>query len=104
MSKKQSSRLGVEALEDRTMLSATPLTIAAALAHSPEAYSRFVSGAYQRFLDRTPASAEVAGWVTGMQHGLSDEQLEAGFIGSAEYIANHGGQGAGWVTGMYHDL
>jgi hypothetical protein len=39
-----------------------------------------------------------------MQHGLTDEQLEAGFIGSPEYIQNHGGSGAGWVTGMYQDL
>jgi hypothetical protein len=39
-----------------------------------------------------------------MQNGLTDERLEAGFIGSAEYIQNHGGAGAGWVRGMYQDL
>jgi hypothetical protein len=74
------------------------------LTFSPEYYSGVVIGAYQRYLGRTPSDAEVAGWVTQMQNGLTDEHLEAGFIGSPEYIANHGGQGAGWVTGMYHDL
>jgi hypothetical protein len=42
--------------------------------------------------------------VAALQNGLSDERLEAGFIGSDEYIALHGGQGAGWVKGMYQDL
>jgi hypothetical protein len=39
-----------------------------------------------------------------MRAGLTDEQLEANFIGSAEYIANHGGTGAAWVQGLYQDL
>jgi hypothetical protein len=39
-----------------------------------------------------------------MQHGLSDEKMEAGFIGSAEYIHDHGGNGPAWVKGMYQDL
>jgi hypothetical protein len=34
----------------------------------------------------------------------SDEQVEAFFLGSAEYIASHGGTGQAWVTGMYQDL
>ena len=28
----------------------------------------------------------------------------ASFLGSAEYIRNHGGTGEAWVKGMYHDL
>src|SRR5262249_54067887 len=43
-------------------------------------------------------------WVGALQNGLTDEQLEAAFIGSAEYIQNHGGAGAGWIRGMYIDL
>src|SRR5205807_8606494 len=34
----------------------------------------------------------------------SDEQVEASFLGSQEYIAHHGGTGQAWVTGMYKDL
>jgi hypothetical protein len=78
--------------------------VANSLAHSAEAYSDFVTNAYQTYLGRTPGVSEVSGWVAAMQNGLSDEQVEAGFIGSAEYIANHGGPGAGWVTGMYQNL
>jgi hypothetical protein len=74
------------------------------ITHSYEYYANFVTAAYQRYLGRTPAASEVNGWVGIMQHGLTDEQLEAGFIGSPEYIANHGGAGAGWVRGMYQDL
>ena len=44
------------------------------------------------------------GWVKLMQNGLTDEQMEADFIGSKEYIAKHGGTGRAWVTGMYQDL
>jgi hypothetical protein len=79
-------------------------TVAAAFAHSQEAYSRFITAAYQRYLGRVPDTAGLSGWVLAMQHGLTDEQLEAGFIGSPEYIQKHGGQGAGWIRGMYHDL
>ena len=39
-----------------------------------------------------------------MQNGLTDEQVEAGFLSSPEYIADHGSTWTGWVVGMYHDL
>ena len=39
-----------------------------------------------------------------MQHGLSDERLEASLLSSGEYIAHHGGTLQGWVIGMYLDL
>ncbi len=74
------------------------------LTHSFEYYTDFVTGAYQKYLGRGPDAAGLAGWVWGMQHGVTDERLEAFFIGSAEYIAGHGGAGAGWVQGMYRDL
>jgi hypothetical protein len=77
---------------------------AAQITHSYEYYGDFVTAAYQRYLGRSPAASEVYDWAVIMQHGLTDERLEAGFIGSPEYIANHGGPGAGWVAGMYHDL
>jgi len=74
------------------------------LTHSAEYYSGIVTSAYERYLGRGPNAAGLAGWVMLMQQGLSDEHLEASFIGSAEYINSHGGAGAGWVKGMYHDL
>ena len=39
-----------------------------------------------------------------MKAGLSDEHLEANFIGSNEFIQNHGGLGAGWIKAMYQSL
>jgi hypothetical protein len=39
-----------------------------------------------------------------MHAGLTEEQLEASFIGSPEYIANHGRSGAAWVVGLYRDI
>jgi hypothetical protein len=77
---------------------------ASALAHSEEYYEDFIRAAYLKYLGRTPSPAEVTGWRVGMQSGVSDERLEAYFIGSREYIANHGGPGAGWVVGLYQDL
>jgi len=80
-------------------------TVAASLAHSLEYYQNFVSAAYSKYLGRTPGAAEVLPFAQQMQQGrLSDEQLEASFIGSSEYIANHGGLGAAWVTALYQDL
>jgi hypothetical protein len=78
--------------------------VATALTHSYESYARFVTDAYQHYLKRTPDAAGLAGWVNLLQHGLSDEQLEAAFIGSPEYIAQHGGTGSAWVVGLYRDL
>jgi hypothetical protein len=79
-------------------------TVARALTHSYESYYNFVVDAYQQYLGRSPSLTEANGWVTDMQNGLSDERLEASFIGSTEYIADHGGAGAAWVTGMYENL
>ncbi|QVL30723.1 DUF4214 domain-containing protein [Telmatocola sphagniphila] len=74
------------------------------LVQSAEYYSNFITAAYQKYLGRSPDKSGLANWISQMQHGLTDEQLEANFIGSPEYIANHGGAGAGWIKGMYVDL
>jgi hypothetical protein len=80
------------------------LAAANALTHSREYYANFVTYAYQRYLGRNPDAMGLNSWVTQMQHGLTDEQLEAGFLGSREYIARHGGNDRAWVIGMYQDL
>jgi hypothetical protein len=55
---------------------------------------------------RIPASASPFSSINQtLQHdGLTDEHLEAGFIGSQEYIANHGGTSQAWIIGMYQNL
>jgi uncharacterized repeat protein (TIGR01451 family) len=79
-------------------------TASGAFAHSAEYYSNFVTAAYQRYLGRAPEPQGLQGSVIAMENGLTDEHLEAGFIGSPEYIQKHGGSGAGWIGGMYMDL
>lgn len=78
--------------------------IADAIVHSDEYYSNFIVSAYQKYLGRSPDPAGKADWLGQMRNGLRDEQLEAAFIGSTEYIANHGGTSSAWVNGMYVDL
>jgi hypothetical protein len=78
--------------------------VADAVTKSPESYAHFINNAYQSYLGRSPDGAGLQYWLGRMQQGLTDEQVEAGFIGSPEYIANHGGSSAGWVRGMYQDL
>ncbi len=78
--------------------------VALSLTQSGEYDSNFIVAAYNRYLGRAPDAGGLAFWVSRMQQGITDEQLEAGFIGSAEYIANHGGPGSGWIQGMYANL
>jgi hypothetical protein len=85
--------------------SAALTAVATAFAHSREHYQQFVVNAYQQYLKRRPDDSGLNFWVNNMLSGVyTDEQVEAFFIGSDEYIANHGGPGAAWVTGMYKDL
>lgn len=80
-------------------------SFALAVSRSPESFGYFITQAYQTYLDRSPDTQGYNNWLSAMTSGqVSDERLEAQFIGSPEYIANHGGAGAGWVTGMYVDL
>ncbi len=83
------------------------VAIAYGLTNSAEYYTNFVTSAYQTYLHRDPDAQGLAGWVQGMLGGITDEQLEAYFIGSAEYIASKGagpGNWAPWVESMYLDL
>jgi hypothetical protein len=81
------------------------LDVATRLTHSQEYFTDIVTNAYLTYLGREPDSPGLGVAVASLSNGyITDEQLEANFIGSAEYIQNHGGAGAGWVRGMYHDL
>jgi hypothetical protein len=81
--------------------------IAEQFTHSTEHYTNFVTQAYLTYVRRNPTAAELNNyWLPNLLGGahFTDEQVEALFIGSPEYINNHGGAGAGWVRGMYQDL
>jgi hypothetical protein len=79
--------------------------VAIGFAKSREQYTNLVIGAYQRYLKRLPEAAGLENWVGNMLAGrVTEERLEAGFIGSPEYITGNGGRGRGWIIGMYRDL
>jgi hypothetical protein len=80
------------------------LNLISLISHSAEYFTTIIIPAYQQFLGRAPDAAGLAFWVGQMQNGMTDEQLQAGFIGSPEYYAHSGGKGTAWVDAMYNDL
>ncbi len=75
--------------------------------HSAEGLSIFVTNAYALYLKRLPDAEGLSYWINRMiaqANPVTDENLEASFLGSAEYVQNHGGTGTAWVQGMYQDL
>jgi hypothetical protein len=80
---------------------------ATALTHSDEYYANeIITPAYLTYLGRAPDAAGLAYWTSQLRdHGLTDEQLEAGFIASAEfYTTQGGGTDSGWLNALYMKL
>jgi hypothetical protein len=76
------------------------------LDHSAEYFAnRVVTPDYLKYLGRSPDETGLAFWVDQLRYGaLTDEQLEAGFIGSPEYYARAGGTDRAWVDAMFENL
>ncbi len=82
------------------------------IATSLENYQHFVLNAYLTYLNRTPSTTEVAYWVNLMQEyetnhstGLRQQDVEAGFLDSAEYFSRSGGTAnKTWIDSIYHNL
>jgi hypothetical protein len=74
------------------------------LVHSAPYYASVITPIYEHYLGRAPDTSGLNYWIGQMQNGLTDEQLEAGFIGSAEYYQHAGGTDVGWVDALYSDL
>ncbi|HEV3343589.1 MAG TPA: DUF4214 domain-containing protein, partial [Pirellulales bacterium] len=77
-----------------------------ALVHSDQYYEDvIITPAYQKYLGRAPDAGGLAFWTRQMEAGLTDEQLEAGFIGSDEFFMTQGGgTNSGWVDALYQKL
>src|SRR5207245_3397168 len=71
---------------------------------SPENRTNFVTAAYTKYLGRTASQAEVGGWVTALQQGLTEEQLIVAFVGSAEYFQKQGSTNSSWLDHAYLDI
>jgi hypothetical protein len=80
--------------------------VAQAFSRSREHYVDFLGKAYRQYLKREPDATGLNFWVGAMLAGTySDEQVEAFFIGSDEYINfRYHGDLSAWVQGMYQDL
>lgn len=72
--------------------------------HSAEYFATIVKPVYQRFLGRAADQAGLDFWVGRMSSGLTDEQLEASFIGSPEFYQHAGGTDKAWIDAVYLNL
>ena len=63
-------------------------TVANGIRLSPEALGRVVDQLYLRFLGRQSDPAGRAGWIGFLQQGGTEEQVEAQFLTSVEYIGH----------------
>jgi uncharacterized membrane protein len=68
---------------------------------SAEYFANLVKPLYQTDLGRAADSAGLAWWVAQLQAGLSDAQLQADFLGSAEFYQKSGGTDPDWVNALY---
>jgi hypothetical protein len=86
------------------------LQIATNFAFSSEYLSGIVGAAYSNYLKRSTDAGGLNYWIGRLQSNLTDEQLEAALLSSAEYINSNGGldgsghAGSAWVVAMYRDL
>jgi hypothetical protein len=95
--------LGTATVGDSTLLNnLTPVVLA--LVESAEHFGDVIIADYQQFVGRTPSSAEVAAWVTAMQHGTTEAQVQAGFLGAVETYVHAGNTPKGWVDSLYRTL
>jgi hypothetical protein len=86
------------------LASPRPDNVAQGFTSSPEYCTNLVTAAYQKLLRRAPDAQGLAFWVNRLQQGLSDEQMEAAFISSPEYLQHHGGPGEAWIRSLYQDV
>jgi hypothetical protein len=78
--------------------------VANAFTHSDEYFGDLIANDYQLFLGRAASPAEIAGWVNGMQLGMTDEQVMAAFAGSPEFYQHAGGTNQGFIDAVYQDI
>ncbi|HEV3345333.1 MAG TPA: DUF4214 domain-containing protein, partial [Pirellulales bacterium] len=77
-------------------------SVAMQIGQSAEYYGNFVvTTAYEKYLGRAPDQAGLNYWVQQMRHGLTDQELEAGFAASDEFYADAGGTNIAWIDAVY---
>src|SRR5262249_13580000 len=78
--------------------------VADVILNSVEYRVRFITGAYQKLLGRSPGDAEVAFWLGARQRGATEEDVLAAILGSPEYFQLAGGTNDLWLSRVYQTL
>lgn len=90
-------------LLDRGQLTAAQVVLE--IEKSVEYKTLVVKGWYVRLLHREADSPGLTNWVNALLTGATDEQVQAGFLGSPEYLATRGGgTNDGFLNALYQDL
>jgi hypothetical protein len=80
------------------------LTAAKDFTQSVEQYTNVIVNDYQQLLGRTPAQAEINGWLQSFDAGMTDERAEAIFLASPEFFQKAGGTNQAWVDSLYQNV
>ena len=85
-----------------SLLSGTPrVAVANAITASGEFRSGLISDSYQTNLGRTPEGTGAANWLVQLNRGVTQQDMEAGFLASDEYFTASGRDPASWVSRLY---
>ena len=85
-----------------SLLSGTPrVAVANAITASGEFRSGLISDSYQTYLGRTPEGTGAANWLVQLNRGVTQQDMEAGFLASDEYFTASGRNPASWVSRLY---
>src|SRR5665648_977828 len=84
------------------LLRGTPrIAVANSITYSAEYRSRLIADSYRTYLNRSPDSGGLAHWLQMMDQGMTIQQMEAGFLASAEYYLRAGSTSSRWVQRLY---
>lgn len=78
--------------------------VADAITSSTEFRTRLIREAYQEYLGRSPDPQGLANWLAAMRAGMRIQEMEAGFLASAEYYRKAGGTPSTWVVALYQSV
>jgi hypothetical protein len=98
------SKLEVEALEARNLLSNATFAVATGILNSPENFTNFIGNEYRHLLGRNPDSSGLNHFLSQLENGVNPETVEAEIASSTEFVLDHGNTATGFVTWLYQDL
>lgn len=86
----------------QALLAGTPRgAVADSITSSTEYRSGLIQGVYTTYLSRSADTSGLQFWLGEMARGRTVQEIEAGFLASAELYQAAGGTPQGWVTRLY---